>query len=58
MADCYPGEVAISGGVDVSNSFTTHTVESRRVDTDTWLTVVQTGENPDSATAEVYCLRV
>ena len=60
MADCEPGEVAISGGVDVSNSFSTHTVESRRLDTDTWLTVVgiPTGANPDSATAEVYCLQV
>ena len=57
-ADCDPGEVAISGGVDVANSFTTHTVESRRLDTDTWLTVVQTGANPDSATAEVYCLQL
>ena len=57
-ADCDPGEVAISGGVDVANSFTTHTVESRRLDTDTWLTVVQTGANPDTATAEVYCLKV
>jgi hypothetical protein len=57
-ADCDPGEVAISGGVDVANSFTTHTVESRRLDTDTWLVVVQTGVNPDTATAEVYCLQV
>jgi hypothetical protein len=57
-ADCDPGEVAISGGVDVANSFTTHTVESRRLDTDTWLVVVQTGANPDTATAEVYCLQV
>lgn len=57
-ADCDPGEVAISGGVDVGNSFTTHTVESRRLDTDTWLVVVQTGANPDTATAEVYCLQV
>jgi hypothetical protein len=57
-ADCDPGEVAISGGVDVGNSFNTHTVESRRLDTDTWLVVVQTGANPDTATAEVYCLQV
>jgi hypothetical protein len=59
-ADCDPGEVAISGGVDVGNSFSTHTVESRRLDIDTWLTVVgiPTGANPDTATAEVYCLQV
>ena len=59
QADCAPGEVAISGGVDVSNSFSTHTVESRRLDADTWLTVVGVlnGQNPDSATAEVYCLQ-
>jgi hypothetical protein len=57
-ADCDPGEVAISGGVDVANSFTTHTVESRRLDIDTWLTVVQAGSNPDTATAEVYCLQL
>jgi hypothetical protein len=57
-ADCDPGEVAISGGVDVGNSFNTHTVESRRLDIDTWLTVVQTGPaTPDTATAEVYCLQ-
>ena len=57
-ADCDPGEVAISGGVDVGNSFTTHTVESRRLDTDTWTVTLQTGANPDTATAEVYCLQV
>ncbi|MGZ5357177.1 MAG: hypothetical protein ACXWE8_12605 [Solirubrobacterales bacterium] len=57
-ADCDPGEVAISGGVDVGNSFTTHTVESRRLDTDTWTVTLQTGTNPDTATAEVYCLQV
>jgi hypothetical protein len=33
-------------------------VESRRLDTDSWLTVVQTGASPDTATAEVYCLQV
>ena len=43
----------------MGNSFNTHTVESRRLDIDTWLTVVQTGPaNPDTATAEVYCLQV
>ena len=57
-ATCDPGEVAISGGVDVGNSFTTHTVESRRLDTDTWTVTLQTGANPDTATAEVYCLQV
>ena len=41
----------------MSNSFITHTVESRRLDADSWLVVVQTGANPDSATAEVYCLQ-
>jgi hypothetical protein len=56
-ASCDPGEVAISGGVDVGNSFNTHTVESRRLDADTWLVVVQTGGTPDTATAEVYCLQ-
>lgn len=58
-ADCDPGEVAISGGVDVGNSFSTHTVESRRLDIDSWITVVgiPTGSNPDTATAEVYCLQ-
>jgi hypothetical protein len=57
-ADCDPGEVAISGGVDVGNSFNTHTVESRRLDTDTWTVTLQTGASPDTATAEVYCLQV
>ena len=57
-ADCDPGEVPISGGVDVGNSFTTHTVESRRLDADSWVVVVQTNAtNPDTATAEVYCLQ-
>ena len=56
-ASCEPGEVAISGGVDVGNSFNTHTVESRRLDTDTWTATVQTGASPDTATAEVYCLQ-
>jgi hypothetical protein len=57
QADCDAGEVAISGGVDVGNSFTTHTVESRRLDTDSWTVTLQTGANPDTATAEVYCLQ-
>ena len=57
-ADCDPGEVLISGGVDVGNSFTTHTVESRRLDTDTWTVTLQTGANPDTATAEVDCLQL
>jgi hypothetical protein len=57
-ADCDPGEVAISGGVDVGNSFNTHTVESRRLDIDTWTVTLQTGASPDTATAEVYCLQV
>jgi hypothetical protein len=56
-ADCDPGEVAISGGVDVDISANTHMVESRRVDTDTWTVLLQTGANPDSAQAHVYCLQ-
>src|SRR5262245_40542040 len=58
QADCDPGEVAISGGVDVGNSFNTHTVESRRLDADTWTVTLQTGASPDTATAHVYCLQV
>src|SRR5262245_10950963 len=42
-ADCNPGEVAISGGVDVDISANTHMVESRRVDADTWTVLLQTG---------------
>jgi hypothetical protein len=57
-ATCDPGEIAISGGVDVSNSFNTHTVESSRVGTDTWTFGMQTGANPDTAQARVYCLQV
>ena len=57
-ATCDPGEVAISGGVDVSNSFTTHMVESGRVGTNTWTVSMQTGANPDTALARVYCLQV
>jgi hypothetical protein len=57
-ASCEPGEVAISGGVDVGNSFNTHTVESRRLDTDTWTATVQTGASPDNAIGEVYCLQL
>ena len=57
QADCAPGEIAISGGVDVDNSFNTHTVESRRLDADTWTVTLQTGASPDDAVAEVYCLQ-
>jgi hypothetical protein len=56
-ATCAPGEVAISGGVDVSNNFSTHMVESQRVGTDGWTVGMQTGGSADTAQAHVYCLQ-